>query len=92
MLAPEKPQTISSIRRSLQQEHLNILLEIILRPTDTPEDGRTIAWYKLCQLQKAIDINLKEFGEKLDIYTIAHLQFSSDRVSAAAKQIASSKY
>ncbi|WP_414552131.1 zinc-dependent metalloprotease [Anabaena sp. CCY 0017] len=92
VLAPEKPQTISSIRRSLQQEHLNILLEIILHPTDTPEDGRTIAWYKICQLQKAIDINLKEFGAKLDIYTIAHLQFASDRVSAVAKQIASPKH
>ncbi|AVZ31570.1 zinc-dependent metalloprotease [Nodularia spumigena CS-584] len=81
VLAPEEPQTISSVRRSLQQEHLNILLEIILHPTDTPEDGRTIAWYKLCQLRKDIDISLKEFGEKLDIYTIAHLQFASDRIT-----------
>jgi hypothetical protein len=92
VLTPEQPRKISSLRRSLQQEHLNILLEIILHPTDTPEDGRIIAWYKLRQLQQAIDVTLKEFGEKLNIYTIAHLQFASDSVSGAAKQIASPKH
>ncbi|MBC1275936.1 zinc-dependent metalloprotease, partial [Nostoc sp. UCD121] len=55
VLTPGEPKPISSIRRSLQREYLNILLEMMLGTTDTPEDGRTLAWYELRQLQKAID-------------------------------------
>jgi hypothetical protein len=83
VLASEEPQPISSIRRSLQREHLNILLEIVLGNTDAPEDGHTLAWYELRQLQKAIDIKLKQFGEQVDIYTLAHLEFTGDRITKA---------
>ncbi|RCJ24296.1 peptidase M43 [Nostoc minutum NIES-26] len=79
----QEPQAISSIRRSLQREHLNILLEMMLRTTDAPEDGRTLAWYELRQLQKAIDTKLKQLSENLDIYTLAHLEVSSDRITKA---------
>ncbi|MFH7028377.1 MAG: zinc-dependent metalloprotease [Heteroscytonema crispum UTEX LB 1556] len=74
---------ISSIRRSLQREHLNILLEMVLRNADVPEDGRTLAWYELRQLQKAIDTSLKQLGENLDVYTKAHLEETSDRITKA---------
>ncbi|WP_375513749.1 zinc-dependent metalloprotease [uncultured Nostoc sp.] len=83
VLTPGEPKPISSIRRSLQREHLNILLEMMLGTTDTPEDGRTLAWYKLRQLQKAIDIRLKQLSESLDIYTLAHLEASGDRITKA---------
>ncbi len=83
ILAPEKPKPISSIRRSLQREHLNILLEMVLGNTNAPEDGRTLAWYELRLLQKAIDIRLTQLGEHLDIYTLAHLEVSRDRISKA---------
>ncbi|MBE9005393.1 zinc-dependent metalloprotease, partial [Fortiea sp. LEGE XX443] len=83
VLAQKEPKTISSIRRSLQREHLNILLEMVLNTTDELEDGRTLAWYELRQLQKAIDTKLKQFGAALDIYTVAHLEFSSDRITKA---------
>jgi hypothetical protein len=83
VLTPAQPKPISSIRRSLQREHLKILLEMMLRNTDAPEDGRTIAWYELRQLQTAIDTRLKQFSENLDISTLAHLQVSSDRISKA---------
>ncbi|WP_414576819.1 zinc-dependent metalloprotease [Anabaena sp. CCY 9402-a] len=83
VLASGKPQAISSIRRSLQQEHLNILLEMVLHQYDVPEDGRTLAWYELRQLQNAINTQVKQFGEKLDTYTLAHLEFSSDRITKA---------
>lgn len=76
-----KPKPISSIRRGLQREHLNILLEMVLRYTDVPEDGRTLAWYQLRQLQTAIDTSLKRVGENFDIYTLAHLQETSDRIT-----------
>ncbi|MCF2148597.1 zinc-dependent metalloprotease [Desmonostoc muscorum LEGE 12446] len=83
VLAPGEFQPISSIRRSLQQEYLNILLGMMLHTTDAPEDGRTLAWYELRQLQKAIDARLKQLGENIDIYTLAHLQVSGDRITKA---------
>ncbi|MBD2345739.1 zinc-dependent metalloprotease [Anabaena subtropica] len=76
-----EPKPISSIRRSLQREYLDILLEMVLNNVDIPEDGRTLAWYELRQLQNAIDTQLKELGKQADIYTLAHLQFSSDRIT-----------
>jgi hypothetical protein len=91
VFAPAEAKSISSIRRSLQREYLNILLEMMLGTTNTPEDGRTLAWYKLRQLQKAIDVRLKQLGEQPvggvppidDIYTLAHLEASGDRISKA---------
>ncbi|RCJ35111.1 peptidase M43 [Nostoc punctiforme NIES-2108] len=101
VFAPGEPKPISSIRRSLQREHLNILLQMMLGTTNTPEDGRTLAWYELRQLQKAIDAKLKQLGEQgiggfpsletttnperesLDIYTLAHLEASGDRITKA---------
>ncbi|MDZ8089226.1 MAG: zinc-dependent metalloprotease [Nostoc sp. DedQUE12b] len=78
-----EPKPISSIRRSLQREHLNILLQMMLGTTNTPEDGRTLAWYELRQLQKAINARLKQLGESLDVYTLAHLEASGDRIIKA---------
>ncbi|MEH2205849.1 MAG: zinc-dependent metalloprotease [Nostoc sp.] len=114
VFAPGEPKPISSIRRSLQREHLNILLQMMLGTTNTPEDGRTLAWYELRQLQKAIDVKLKQLGEQgisevpslestaiafaqrlvernerhpngesLDLYTLAHLEASGDRITKA---------
>ena len=83
VFAPGEPKPISSIRRSLQREHLNILLQMMLGTTNTPEDGRTLAWYELRQIQKAIDVRLKQLSESLDIYTLAHLEASGDRITKA---------
>ncbi|MBD2385025.1 zinc-dependent metalloprotease [Cylindrospermum sp. FACHB-282] len=83
VLASVEPKPISSIRRSLQREHLNILLAMVLHTSDTSENGLTLAWYELHQLQTAINLRLKEFGEKLDLYTLAHLKFSGDRITKA---------
>ncbi|GAB1542440.1 zinc-dependent metalloprotease [Scytonema sp. NUACC21] len=79
VLHQKETKPISSIRRSLQREHLNILVGMVLRTGAVPEDGRTIAWYQLRQLQKAIEASLT-YGEKLDIYTLAHLEETSDRI------------
>jgi hypothetical protein len=79
----KEPKPISSLRRSLQREHLNILLDMVLRTTDVPEDGRTLAWFELRQLRKAIDASLKHQNENLDIYTLAHLEETSDRINKA---------
>jgi Met-zincin/Domain of unknown function (DUF5117) len=76
----EKPQSISSIRRAIQREHLNILLEMVLRKVEVPEDGRTIAWYELRQLKKAIYSTLRK-SKNLDLYTLAHLEESNSRIN-----------
>ncbi len=78
-----KTKPISSLRRSLQREHLDILLDMVLRTTDVPEDGRTLAWFELRQLRQAIDTSLKYQNENLDIYTLAHLEETSDRITKA---------
>ncbi|HEY9804281.1 MAG TPA: zinc-dependent metalloprotease [Leptolyngbyaceae cyanobacterium] len=83
VLTTPQPKPISSIRRSLQREYLDVLLEMVLHNLDAPEDGRTIAWYELRQLQTAIDTQLRQLGKQGDIYTLAHLQFSSDRITKA---------
>lgn len=76
-------QPISSIRRALQREHLNILLEMVLRTSAVPEDARTLAWYELRQLRKGLDVAVKRQGKNLDTYTKAHLEETRDRISKA---------
>ncbi|MEA5569573.1 zinc-dependent metalloprotease [Calothrix sp. UHCC 0171] len=75
----EKSMSISSIRRAIQREHLHILLEMVLRKVEVPEDGRTIAWYELRQLKKAISRTLRK-SKNLDLYTLAHLEESNSRI------------
>lgn len=86
VITPETPQLISSLRRSLQQEHLDVLLEIIKHPTDKTNDSQTLAWYELHQLQTAIDLRLQKCREQLDTYTIAHLEYTSDRISKTFRE------
>jgi hypothetical protein len=81
VLTGSKPQQISSIRRSLQREHLNILLHMVLRTVNVPEDASTIAWHQLNQLQAAINASLKH--QNLNTYTLAHLEQTSARITQA---------
>ncbi len=83
VLSSSTPNSISSLRRSLQTEHLNILFSMVLNDANMIADGQTIAWYELHQLQKAINIHLQRFTDQLDIYTLAHLQYSGDRIEQA---------
>ncbi|WP_041234009.1 zinc-dependent metalloprotease [Cylindrospermum stagnale] len=66
---------ISSLRRGLQRQYLDILMAMVLRKENVPEDARTLAWYKLKQLDK----QLKRVGSG-DEYTKAHLLESGDRI------------
>lgn len=74
---------ISSLRRALQREHMNILISMVLRTEDVPEDARTLAWYELNQLKDALGTTLRRRGDDLDTYTRAHLEESHDRISKA---------
>ncbi|MHC5674607.1 zinc-dependent metalloprotease [Nostoc sp.] len=66
---------ISSLRRGLQGEYLKILTAMVLRKESVPEDARTLAWYKLKQL----DEKLKQVNSE-DEYTKAHLLETRDRI------------
>ncbi|WP_392533715.1 zinc-dependent metalloprotease [Nostoc sp. C117] len=70
-----KPMKITSLRRGLQREYLDILTAMVLRKEYVPEDARTLAWYKLKQL----DDKLKEVNSE-DEYTKAHLLETRDRI------------
>ena len=71
----DKSLKISSLRRGLQREYLNILSEMVLRKENVPEDARTLAWYKLKQLNN----QLKRVSSR-DEYTQAHLLETRDRI------------
>ncbi|MBN3958218.1 zinc-dependent metalloprotease [Nostoc sp. NMS8] len=70
-----KPMKIASLRRGLQREYLDILTGMVLRKEHVPEDARTLAWYKLKQL----DEKLKGVNSE-DEYTKAHLLETRDRI------------
>ncbi|HIK06386.1 MAG TPA: zinc-dependent metalloprotease [Trichormus sp. M33_DOE_039] len=69
---------ITSFRRGLQREYLNILIGMVLRREKVPEDARSLAWYKLKQLnEKLQQVNTN------DEYTKAHLLETRDRIEKA---------
>ncbi|MEH2267084.1 MAG: zinc-dependent metalloprotease [Nostoc sp.] len=70
-----KPMKITSLRRGLQRQYLDILTGMVLRKEYVPEDARTLAWYKLKQL----DEKLKGVNSD-DEYTKAHLLETRDRI------------
>jgi len=71
---------ISGMRRSLQREHLKLLISMVLRNRNVPEDARSLAWYELRQLDKDLEKAVKKRGKKMDDYTRAHLEETRDRI------------
>ncbi len=71
---------ISSMRRSLQREHLNLLIAMVLRNKTVPEDARSLAWYELRELEQDLEKMIKKRGKKMDEYTRAHLEETRDRI------------
>jgi hypothetical protein len=81
VLQPEKKMQISTFRRSLQREHLAILIGMVLRKTSDPEDARTLAWYELRQLREDLSKSIRNLDKNADAYTRAHLEETRDRIS-----------
>ncbi|MDY6781163.1 MAG: zinc-dependent metalloprotease [Cyanobacteriota bacterium] len=79
----EENLNISSIRRAIQREYLDMLVKMVLRRSRVPEDARTLAWYQLDRLEERIDETLGRYGEELDAYSSAHLAESRDRIAKA---------
>jgi hypothetical protein len=76
VLKPDgKQMKISSLRRGLQQEYIDLLTAMVLRKERVPKDARTMAWYKLKQLQEKLN-----GADSKDEYTKAHLLQTRDRI------------
>ena len=76
-----KKMEISTFRRSLQREHLAILIGMVLRKTKAPEDARSLAWYELRQLREGLSKSIRNLDRNADAYTRAHLEETRDRIS-----------
>jgi hypothetical protein len=75
-------QPIAPMRRSLQREHLNTLIGLMLQPAPgTPEDARTLAWSELSALRARLVASQKT--PPADAYTRAHLAESAVRIAKA---------
>lgn len=79
----DKSLSISSIRRSLQRSYLNQLTSMVLRTVNVPEDARTLAWYRLRQLQGSLNGTLRRHGGEMNTYTKAHLEETRSRIRKA---------
>ena len=70
---------ITSLRRNLQRSFLKQLANLALGHSGAPEDCQTLAYVELAGLRGRID-KLVGGKIKLDAYTRAHLQESSNRI------------
>ncbi|OIP70208.1 MAG: peptidase M43 [Oscillatoriales cyanobacterium CG2_30_40_61] len=80
ILAPNGTMEISSIRRSLQREHLDILSNMVLGKIAIPEDAETLAWYQLKQLNNQLANTLKRNKNRMNAYTLAHVEQTNNRI------------
>ena len=75
---------ISSFRRGLQREHLKQLIKLVLdADSGTPEDARSLARLHLQQINTRLKNVLQDSKQKLDDYSVAHLEESQVRVEKA---------
>lgn len=89
---PDKPHTprvpvISSLRRNLQQEHIDRLIELTLPPkfvdTEASKAISNLALVEVKKVQANVDRILKEAPGNLDPYTAAHLQKVQTQIAKA---------
>jgi len=77
---------ISSLRRNLQREHLERLIDLTLPGSDTDAASRTISMLaseRLRQIVKKIEATQAAGAERLDQYTVAHLAQARERIQKA---------
>lgn len=82
----DRKPMISSLRRNLQREHLQRLVDLILE--DSPRTAAyhpisNLARMQLRQLVDRIESVLGKCGDKMDAYSNAHLIESKERISRA---------
>ncbi|UCG76931.1 MAG: zinc-dependent metalloprotease [Gemmatimonadota bacterium] len=79
-LSASPARAITSSRRELQRAWIARMTTILeTPPSRTPADARAMARYELRRAKQATDRALQD-AQRLDTYTQAHLQESSDRI------------
>lgn len=82
----DRKPMISSLRRNLQREHMQRLLDLILETSDTTAAYKPIsnlARMELRTLSNRIDTSIQKCGEKMDAYSMAHLTETKERIDRA---------
>ena len=77
---------ISSLRRNLQREHMQRLIDLVLEDSEDTAAYKPIsnlARMQLRSLSNKIDGSIKRCGDKLDAYTGAHLHEVKQRIDQA---------
>jgi hypothetical protein len=80
----DRKPMISSLRRNLQREHIQRLMDLVLKdPSGTAayKPIGTLARMQLRELKTKIAKSLETCGEKMDAYSIAHLTEAHERIS-----------
>ena len=79
----DRKPMISSLRRNLQREHLQRLVDLVLEETTTTAAYRPISNLARMQLKdtrEAIVASLTKCGKKMDAYTRSHLREAEERI------------
>ncbi|TWU56631.1 hypothetical protein Poly51_25470 [Rubripirellula tenax] len=82
----DRKPMISSLRRNLQREHMQRLLDLVLESSDDTAAYKPIsnlARMELRTLTEDIDASLEKCGDKMDAYTKAHLSETKERIDRA---------
>jgi hypothetical protein len=82
----DRKPMISSLRRNLQREHVQRLMDLVLKePSGTAayKPIGTLARMQLRDLKAKIARSLETCGEKMDAYSIAHLTETQERITQA---------
>jgi hypothetical protein len=77
---------VSSLRRNLQREHVDRLIDLTLPKSQLGAASNPVAnlaTWQLRQLQATIEKKLKKHGDRIDPYTVAHLADAQMRIEAA---------
>ncbi len=82
----DRKPMVSSLRRNLQREHLQRLIDLVLEQSDDTAAYKPIsnlARQQLRSLATRIEKTLNRCGDKMDAYTSAHLAESKERIERA---------
>ncbi len=82
----DRKPMISSLRRNLQREHMQRLLDLILESSDDTAAYKPIsnlARVELRTLSDRIAATQQKCGKKMDAYTNAHLMETKERIDRA---------
>ena len=82
----DREPMISSLRRNLQREHMQRLVDLILESSDDTAAHKPIsnlARMELRELSSNIQGSLDKCGKKMDVYTKAHLTETKERINRA---------